>query len=231
MTLLPSYECAKSGPAANDPIADLPNPCHSVSMIRHFAFLATAALVCPSCKNSEADNAESLVDARALASADMVSRETLYIRRGITDWCCDYLSYELRPDDTLIVEHTFSENNGLTVTKDSETVSIAPEIAEEVRWLMRRVRPTRLQGQGIEEDAVRPTGCERRGLHDFGEVSVAFMYHDHEVNVQNAKFAVFELPYASSCETRAAKEARAVVWQALEMLPQSGPASSFERAK
>lgn len=200
-------------------------------MIRHFAFLATAALVCTSCKNSEVDSAESLVGAKTLASADMLSRETLYIRRGMTDWCCHYLSYELRPDDTLIVEHTISEDDGLTVTKDSETIKMASEIATKVRWLMRRVRPTELEGQGIEENAVRPIGCERQGPHDFGEVSVAFMHQDHAVNVQNAKFAVFELPYASSCETRVAKEAREVVSQALEMLPQSKPASSFERAK
>jgi hypothetical protein len=171
-----------------------------------------------------------LVGAAKVPSAEALSRETLYITRGANDWGGDRLSYELRPDGSLIVTHTYSDDRKPGgVEKGKETLELSSEVAAQVRQLLWRVRPGELEGQGFEKAEVRPVGCERRAPHDFGEVAVAFTNVGDAIPSEDDQTGLFELPRPASCNTPAAIEARAVVWRALRLLPQSPVVARFER--
>ncbi len=192
-------------------------------MFRTAAPLLVAAILCVSCNEATIEQSRSLVGGSGVPSAVTQSRETLYIFRGTNDWGGDNLSYELRPNGSLTVTHTYSDDrNPQSVVRGKETVRVSPAVAAQVRKLLWRVRPARLEGQGMGKSEVRPVGCERRDPHDFGEVGVGF------ITKQGTK-GLFELPTPGSCNTPAATEARKVVWQALRLLPQSKVTASFER--
>jgi len=188
------------------------------------------AILGVSCSGPASGPSQSLVGASELRSAEALSRETLYVTRGANDWGGDRLSYELRPDGSLIVTHTYSDDRkAKVVERGKETFDVSRQVAAQVRQLLWRVRPGELEGQGLEKDEVRPVGCERRGPHDFGEVAVAFINEGDAARTDDDRFGVFELPRPDSCETPAAIEARSVVWRALQMLPQSQVVARFER--
>lgn len=151
--------------------------------------------------------------------------------RGANDWGGDRLSYELRSNDSLTVTHTFIDPiiAGESV-KGKETLRVSPAVAAQFRKLMWRVRPAKLVGQGLDKDTVRPLGCERRGPHDFGEVSVGFIDEGDTKSIEDDQVGVFELPWDDSCNGPKATEAREVVWQALRLLPPSEVRESFELA-
>lgn len=199
-------------------------------MFRTVASWLAAAVLCVSCNNPAIEPSQSLVGARDIPSADILSRETLYITRGAKDWGVDRLSYELRPDGSLTVIHTYyDDRNPPDIVKGKETFRVSPEVAGKVRMLMWRLRPAKLEGQGLEKDTVRPVGCERQGPHDFGEVGVAFINEADAGTTEDDRIGVFELPSPDSCNTAAATQSRKVVWQALRMLPKSKVVASFER--
>jgi hypothetical protein len=95
---------------------------------------------------------------------------------------------------------------------------------------MWRFRPELLESQGLENNEVRPLGCERRGPHDFGEVNVAFFDEGDAKTTKGHRLAVFELPQPDSCTTRAAERSRETMREALRLLPISKAVESFERA-
>lgn len=198
-------------------------------MFRIAASLLIAAILCVSCSGPAIEPSQSLVGATEFPSAEALSRETLYITRGANDWGGDRLSYELRPGGSLIVTHTYHGLKPPVVERGKETLDVSSEVAAQVRQLFWRVRPGKLEGQGLEKAEVRPVGCERRGPHDFGEVAVAFIDEGDATRTENDPFGVFELPRPDSCNTPAATEARAVVWRALRLLPQSQVVTGFER--
>ncbi len=198
-------------------------------MFNLVALLPLAACVCASCSGPAAVPLESLVGATELPSAAALSRETLYITRGANDSGGDRLTYELRPSGSLIVAHTYSNDREPgSVERGQETLELSVEVAARVRQLFWRVRPGKLEGQGLEKAEVRPVGCQRRGPHDFGEIAVAFVNEDSRPE-QDGQAGIFELPSAASCNAPAALEARKVVWRALRMLPQSRVVMEFER--
>jgi hypothetical protein len=170
-----------------------------------------------------------LVGADEIPSAEALSRETLYITRGANDWGGDRLSYELRPNGSLIVTHNHSDGKLGSVEKGRETIDLSSDVAAQVRQLLWRVRPGKLEGQGIEKAEVRPVGCERRGPHDFGEVAVAFINDEDATRTEDDQSGLFELPRPASCNTASAIEARTVVRRALRLLPQSQVVAGFER--
>jgi len=199
-------------------------------MFKHPTLLA-AAILCGSCSKQADGQLDSLVGATNLPSAEALSRETLNITRGANDWGGDRLAYELRPDGSLSITHTYLD--GKTSNEEvraKDAYRIQPEEAARLRRLMWRVRPDLLEGQGLEKDEVRPVGCERRGPHDFGEVGVAFINEGDAKTTKDDRFAVFELPRPDSCTTRAAKQARETIWGALRLLPSSKAVEGFERA-
>jgi hypothetical protein len=190
--------------------------------------LLAVPLLCISCKDAAIEPSQSLVGAKELPSATALARETFYITRGGGAYGGDTLSYEWRPDETLLITHTFSDGRGTgDVVRGKETLHISPEVAAQVRQLLWRVRPAKLEG--VEQDA-RPTGCERQGPHDFGEVTVGFVNEGDAPGIKDDQVGIFELPTAESCNTPAAVEARAVVRRALQLLPKSKVASDFDRS-
>ena len=188
--------------------------------------LLSLSLLCTACNDAAIKVSESLVGANDSPSAKALSRETLYISRGGGDGGGDALSYEWRPDNSLTVTHTFSDNSARQTVKGRETLQIPPEVAVQIRQLLWRVRPPKLEG--VEQDQ-RPVGCERQGPHDFGEVAVAFIKEGDEPGIEDDEVGVFGLPRVRSCKTPAAVEARKVVREALRLLPKSKVAAAFER--
>lgn len=171
---------------------------------------------------------ESFVGATKLPSVEALSRETIYITRGANDWGGDRLAYELRPDGSLTITHTYlSFKTPKEEVRARDVFRLQPAVATRFRRLISRVRPNSLDGQGLEKAEVRPLGCERKGPHDFGEVGVAFI---SEGDAKTARVALFELPQPDSCATGAAKHARETVWAALRLLPASKAVEGFEHA-
>lgn len=190
------------------------------------AVLLLAALLSHSCNSPAAELSESLVGAKELPSADTLSRETLHISSGGSDWGGDALSYELHPDNSLTVTHTYSDDRSAgEVVKGRETLQVSPDIAVQVKRLLWRVRPGQLEG--VDRWPARPVGCERKGPHDFGEVAVVFI-NNGSTGIEDDQVGIFEMPSAQSCNTPAAVEARGVVRRALELLPKSKVAAEFE---
>lgn len=197
-------------------------------MLRTVLLLLFASTFCVSCGDAAIAPSQSLVGAKELRSASVLAGETFYITRGGGAYGGDALSYERRPDNSLLVTHTFSDGGGTgEVVRGKETLHIAPEVAAEARQLLWRVRPAKLEG--VEQDA-RPTGCERQGPHDFGEVTVGFVNEGEARGIEDDQVGIFALPSADSCNTPAAVEARAVVRRALQLLPRSRVESDYERA-
>src|SRR5687768_3862012 len=141
-------------------------------MFKHSTLIA-GAILCASCSKQFDGKADSLVGATNLPSTEVLSRETLYITRGAKDWDGDRLAYELRPDGSLSITHTYLDGRkAKEEVRGKDTFRVQPEVAARFRRLMWRVRPDLLEGQGMEKNEVRPVGCERRGPHDFGDVGV-----------------------------------------------------------
>jgi len=198
-------------------------------MLRIALSLLSLSLLCTSCSDAAIDPSQSLVGAAVLPSAKTLSREMLYISRGGSpDGGDDSLTYEWRPDDSLTITHTFSDNRLFKTVRGRETLRVSPEVAAQVRQLFWRVRPGKLEG--VVQDQ-RPVGCERQGPHDFGEITVAFIDEGSKPGIEDDKVGVFELPTSQSCNTPAAAEARKVVWEALGLLPKSKVAAAFERSE
>lgn len=197
-------------------------------MLRTAYPLLAVSLLCASCNEAVVSSSRSLVGANELPSAKALSRETFYISRGGGAYGGDVLSYEWRPDNSLLVTHTFSDGRGTgEVVRGKETLRISPGDATQARQLLWRVRPAELEG--VEQD-VRPLGCEPRGPHDFGEVTVGFVDEGDASGIEDDQVGIFELPTEESCNTPAAVEARKVVWRALQLFPKSKVAAAFERS-
>lgn len=197
-------------------------------MLRTLLSSLAVTLLCASCDDVAIERSQSLVGAKALPSATSLARETFYITRGGGAYGGDALSYEWRPDDSLLVTHTFSDGRGTgEVVRGKETLHISAEVAAQVRRLLWRVRPAKLEG--VEQDA-RPTGCKRQGPHDFGEVTIGFVNHGDAREFEDDVVGIFELPTTESCNTPAVVEARAVVRLALQLLPKSKVAAAFSRS-
>jgi hypothetical protein len=197
-------------------------------MLRAALSLLSISLMCVSCNGAAIEPSQSLVGAKALPSANILAREAIYLTRGGVDFG-DSLTYEWRPDNSLLIRHTFfSKGPGASeAVRGQETLHVSTEVAAQARQLLWRVRPAELEG--VDQEA-RPTGCERRGPHDFGEVTVGFVNEGDASGVEDDQIGIFELPTTESCSTSAAVEARAVVRRALQLLPESKVATAFERS-
>src|SRR5687767_5138502 len=109
--------------------------------------LLAVPLLCVSCSDAAIGPSQSLVGAKELPSATALAREAFYITRGGGAYGGDALAYEWRPDNALLVTHTFSDGHGAgEVVRGKETLHVAPEVAAEVRQLLWRVRPAKLEG-------------------------------------------------------------------------------------
>ena len=184
--------------------------------------LLAASLLCASCQPSDRGSG-SLVGADRLPSSSALSRETVQINRGYGDGSEGFLSYEVRPDDTLNVTHTV---RGREKVRGVETFRLASDVADQARSLLWRVRPAELEG--VDAHEARPSGCERRGPHDFGELAVIFVDEGGGAGIEDDRVGTFELPRSDSCSTPQAREARRVVREVMDSFPPSKVAAQFE---
>lgn len=182
-----------------------------------------ASLLSASCQPPAVEPSQSLVGADSLPSADALSREIIQINRGYGQVGGGFLSYELRTDDTLTVTHTDRRRGEVL---GEETFRLASSLAGDSRRLLWRLRPAKLEG--VDAHEVRPSGCERRGPHDFGELAVIFIDEGREAGVKDDRLGTFELPRRDSCSTPQAREARQLVRQVLDSFPPSTVAAGFK---
>lgn len=185
-------------------------------------------LLASACSEPAVDPSESLVGARELPSSRGLSREIVQLNRGYGQISEGFLSYELKPDDSVTVTHEDREERKVI---GSETFRLEPNAAAQARRTLWRLRPARLEGQGMTRGEVRPEGCERQGPHDFGMIAVVFIDEGRGPSIEDDRLGAFELPDADSCSSPAAVEARSLIAQLFRLLPPSRVAAAFPQSK
>src|SRR4051794_38895721 len=104
--------------------------------------LLIAALLLASCEQSAIDPSQSVVGAKKLPSAKVLSREIIYITRGYGTYGPGNLSFEFRPDDELTVTLSHVDRNTFKEVIDSkETLHLSSTAAADTRRALWRVRP------------------------------------------------------------------------------------------
>jgi hypothetical protein len=183
------------------------------------ASLLTPLLLLVCCDRPAIDPTESLVGAKQLPPARTLSRESIQINRGLGSLAPGFLSYELRPDDTLTV--TFYAKDWTTILL-SERFQLAPDIATRTRHELWRFRPEHLRG--VQWD-ILPTDCPQQPIDSTPEFTVAFIAD----NGQHNRIGVVYLPYSSNCSTTQGAAARNLIGSALASFPRSNVAMEFDR--
>lgn len=172
-----------------------------------------------SCERSAIEPSDSLVGAKALPSSSALSQEIIQINRdgGGKGYGLDFLSYELRPDNLLAVTHIVRPNDRV---RGPETFRLAPNVADQARRALWRLRPAKLEGVEYE---TRPIGCHK--IYDAGsEAAVVFISADKRIGV-------VDVPYQGDCDTRSAMIARSIVREVLTSFPHSKVAAGFPRSE
>lgn len=169
----------------------------------------------------------SLVGAPELPAEEDLASESFYIVRGGGPYGGSSLTYDLRRSGVLTVEHARSGGAGRGEIIGRETVQVPPDAAAQARRLLARVHPARLEG--VEQDQ-RPVGCEPKGPHDVGEITIGFIRAGARRGGEDDEVGLFALPHPRSCDTPAAVEARKVVREILQVLPRTGVAAAFDRS-
>lgn len=179
-----------------------------------------AALVAASCSQLSFDASESLVGAKRLPPVAELLRETIQINRDTEfDGHQHFLSFDLRPDNSLTVTHTLDGYEGNDIV-GKETFRLQPEVADGVRKTLWRFRPGNLQGV---EDLTYPVGCSPP-IDSGMEVAVAFFGK----SPMQGDIGIFALPYA--CKEGQAAVARSELGRVMRSLPTSKVAAAFPPA-
>ena len=132
--------------------------------------MVVTSLLCVSCQRGAIERSESLVGADDLPISSVLSQEIIQLNRGFGAYSSgNFLSYELRPDNSLTVTHTFRPKDEV---RGVETFRLPAITAEHARRMLWRVRPAKLAGV---ESETRPMGCQQQGPHDLGELAVVFI--------------------------------------------------------
>ncbi len=191
----------------------------------------TLFLLCIACSGPAIEPSSSLVGARELPSERELSKETIFIGRGGDGYGGEFLSYEWSPDNSLKVTHDFLAFGGSgTVLRAQETLQVSPQAAAAARQLLWRLRPEPLDGprEFLDRDH-RPVGCSKNHQHDLGEFQVTFNDTGSKPGWEDDRLSTVRLPYPDGCTTPAAVEARAVLLEALRLLPESKVAAAYEQ--
>lgn len=185
-------------------------------------------MFCASCDQSAIDPSHSLVGAKSLPPARELSRETIEINRGFGQISPGFLSYQLLPDDRLLVTITDRMYPDEDVVLGEDTFQLTSEVAAEARRMLWRLRPEKLEGLEWE---TRPISCYPRSCHDFGDLAVAFIAEGPKPGVDDDRVGVFILPGPESCRSPAAIKARMVIEQVMQLFPPSKVPAEFERRR
>jgi hypothetical protein len=184
-------------------------------------------VVMSACDKPAIDASQSLVGAKQLPVASVLSREVIYVNRGSVGPTSDSLSYELRPDNTLIITLTHRDTDTFKeVTDGKETFDLSSNVASQARHGLWRLRPATLQGI---EWLVRPADCPPPPTDTFPEATVAFIDKGAKPGVEDDRLGAVEIPAQYTCDTRQGREARELIERVLRSFPQSKVAAEFNR--
>ncbi|MFL6725338.1 MAG: hypothetical protein ACJ8FS_02345 [Sphingomicrobium sp.] len=189
------------------------------------AAILAMLLLCTSCDRPAIEPGQSLVGAKELPPAKALSHETIEINRASRSSTSGRLTYELRPDDSLIV--TLASQDWKTPI-GHEIFQLQPEIAEQARRALWRVRPEELKGV---EWINPPPDCPPPPTDTHPEIAVAFIAEGPKPGVADDRVGIFDLPYKSICDTRQSNEARALIQGVLRSFPASKVATEFEQRR
>ena len=182
-------------------------------------------ILCTSCDQPAIKSSESLVGSPKLAPAQELKRETIWIEKGFggDGYGSHRLSHILRPNNELAVRYSLIADYR---TLEEQTVKLTGEEADRHRRALWRLRPQHLSPSPMESEPLLPEGCERRGPHDQGDVTVTFL-----VSEEGPEGASFELPEPSSCDSQNAKAARVLLSRVLSSFPHTKAEDAFREAK
>lgn len=172
-------------------------------------------LLSSGCQQSAVKAPESLVGAKSLPTSSELVRETIQINRWGGPRLDHFLSYELRPDNSLTVTHSLRLPGG-EKTLGKEAFHLAPDLANQLRTSLWRIRPQTLRG--VEYDTL-PTGCHVI-MDAVPEAAVAFIDVKERIGISS-------IPPEADCQTEQARQARLLLSQALKSLPASKVATDF----
>ena len=186
-----------------------------------------ASLLCLSCHRPAIEPSQSLVAAKNLPTAEVLSRETIQINRGLGSWpsAPGSLEYELRPDGSLTVTHKKFDRDFHQITVGQQTFRLAQSAAMAARRLLWRLRPEPLQGITVE---ALPIGCPHPPIDAPPEFFVDFISEGPKPGIADDKLGIVFLPYADDCRTKGAAEARSLIGTVLQSFPASNAAAEYE---
>lgn len=193
--------------------------------LAHQSWIAVLLLV--GCDKPAIDSSQSLVGAKKLPSAKILSREVIQINRGFGALTSDWLSYELQPDNTLTITLTHRERvTPKDIIQGKETFELSPSAASQVRNDLWRLRSATLQGA---DWAVRPADCPEPPTDAFPEVAVAFIAEGPKPGIEDDLVGVSDIPTQDTCNTKQGNEARRLLEKVLRSFPASKVAAEFDR--
>jgi hypothetical protein len=186
-------------------------------------------LMTASCDRPAIDPSESLVGAKQLPTAGVLSREAIQINRGFGSISPGLLSYELRPNNTLIITLTHRDRATFKeVTDGRETFHLPPNMASQARRALWRLRPETLRGL---DWVTRPSDCPAPPTDTFPESTVVFIAEGPNLDIDADRIAVVDVPYLSICHARQSVEAHGLVERVLQSLPSSRVAAEYDQRR
>ena len=172
------------------PVADIQIIWHLPSMQRTAVILSVFPLISMSCGDPVIDPSTSLVGAKDLPSATILSAERIYIGWGGDGYS---LTYDWKPNNVIIITLIFLDlRTAKTSIISQERVRVPEENAKQARKLFWRMRPTNLDGPfDFLDREHRPLGCQRTSPHDWGEVRVTFHSEGDKAKTDDDRLGVF----------------------------------------
>ena len=196
-----------------------------IAAFRHS--LLVAALLLASCDRPAIEPSQSLVGAKKLPSARVLSREIIEINRGFGSMgTTGLLTYELRPNDALTITLTRRDRGSLKeVTDGEERFQLLPQVASAARQNLWRLRPATLRGI---EWLSRPADCPPPPTDTFPEASVAFIAEGPKPGIEDDQIGATDVPASYTCKTPQGVQARRLIEEVLRSFPTSKVVSEFE---
>lgn len=184
-------------------------------------------LLTSACEGPAIDASQSLVGAKQLPPASVLSKEIIQINQGFGSQTSSLLSYELGPGNTLAITLTHRDHDTFKeVTDGKEAFDLSATVASQVRRDLWRLRPSTLEGI---ETLVRPADCPPPPTDTFPVAAVAFIAEGPKPGVEDDRLGVVDVPAQYTCDTRQGREARDLIEKVLRSFPRSTLAAEFDR--
>jgi hypothetical protein len=149
-----------------------------------------------------------------------LARETLVIVDHTND--AHAYEYELDPSGGLsLTRYDRDEHGFLQKFESKDTYHVSSHDAAVTRKLLRRLRPEKLEGMGVN---VPPQGCPQQQLHASGDFAVAFIEPGREQASHDDRIGIFLSGYnekcgsLACCTAPAARNAHLIVRKAIQQL-------------